>query len=126
MAVITLSEVKVFLQIGDTSKDALITALIPQVEEAIKEYCNVAFVDPWPVGLKLPAALMIGHDMAAMSGGGTSIGLQSESQGDYSYSRGTGTNGANQGSYPDVVLKRLDPYKVSRVHFSTVQTQPRD
>jgi hypothetical protein len=121
MAVITLAEAKVFLQITDTSRDALITALIPEIEAHIKEYCNVDFADPWPAGLKLISSKMIGYTMAETAGGGSSVGLQSERQGEYAYTRGT-----TDGAYPVSILNSLDKYKVSRVHFSTVQTQPRD
>lgn len=43
---ITLAEVKVFLQINDTGSDALITALIPSVQSQIIEYCNYDFATP--------------------------------------------------------------------------------
>jgi hypothetical protein len=123
MAVITLAEAKVFLQISGTDKDALITALIPEVEAFMREYCNVNFTDPWHAGMKLIASQMIGYNMAEMSGGGNSIGLESESQGDYSYSRGTG-NGSE--SYPVSITKKLDKYKVSRTHFGQYLTNTND
>lgn len=128
MAIITLAEVKVFLQISGTSKDALITALTPEIEGFIKEYCNDDFmssdavpVEEWPAGIKLPAAQMIGHSMAEMSGGGASIGLTSEDQGEYSYTRGETT-----GSYPPGILAKLNQWRKVRTHFGSYMQQPRD
>lgn len=43
MAIITLAEVKTLLQISDSSKDSLITALIPIVQSFITSYCNNYF-----------------------------------------------------------------------------------
>lgn len=44
--IITVAEAKTLLQLGDTSKDALLTALIPLVQNRIVRYCNNSFVDP--------------------------------------------------------------------------------
>lgn len=130
MAVITLAEAKVFLQITGTTKDALITALIPEIEGHIIAYCNTDFyntADPpvqvWPSGIKLTASQMIGYNMTTMSGGGGAIGLQSETQGGYSYSRGQNSSGM---AYPDSIVKSLDKYKITRASFSSKMSQNND
>lgn len=127
MAVITTDEVKVFLQISDTSKDDLIDALIPVIQDNIIEYCNDDFtvnsVQTFPTGMKLPAAQMIGHDMAIMSGGGGSIGMQSESQGEYSYTR---SNQGSVGEYPQSILASLNKWKKTRIHSGSVMQLSRD
>lgn len=122
MAVITLEDAKVLLQITGTSKDDLIELLIPRIEAFIRKECNQAFTT-WPDGIDLVAAQMIGFQMSQMAGGGGSIGLQSESQGEYSYTRGQG--GAN-GAYPDSIMKALSQWKITRVHFGTVRQQNMD
>lgn len=102
MAVITLSEVKTFLQITSTSKDALITALIPEIEDELKTICNRTFLDSegaeaWPDGLKLTVSDMIGFRMDK------SRDLKSESQGGYSYTKqDIGSSG-----YPIGIEKKL-------------------
>jgi hypothetical protein len=45
MPAITLSEVKSILNITDSTKDSLITTLIPVCTEYIKNYCNTRFYD---------------------------------------------------------------------------------
>jgi hypothetical protein len=45
--IITLNETKSLLQITDTTKDTLITNLIPIVEQAICDYCNNEFIDEY-------------------------------------------------------------------------------
>ena len=131
MAIIDVDTVKVFLQIPstNTTKDDLIEALIPEIQGDIIEYTNNDFVDPdtslvvWPAGIKLIASRMIGYSMAEMAGGGGSIGLQSESQGGYSYTR---SSGQADGEYPATILKSLDKWKYARTLFSTIQSQSRD
>jgi hypothetical protein len=128
-AVITTDEVKIFLQITDTSKDDLIDALIPIVQDNIIEYCNDDFttnsVQSFPVGLKLVASQMIGYDMSIMSGGGGSIGMQSESQGEYSYSRYSSNSGI-AGEYPASILASLNKWRKTRIHFGSVMQSSRD
>jgi hypothetical protein len=41
----TLDEIKLLLQITDSSQDALITALIPICEDYLIDYCNNSFLD---------------------------------------------------------------------------------
>jgi hypothetical protein len=125
MAIITRAEVKGFLQIKDSSKDDLIDALIPEIQGDIVAYCNNSFMDSngadaWPVGIKIPAAMMVGYTMTEMAGG-TSVGLKSESQGDYSYTKDTTT-----GAYPDSILKKLDKWRIVRAHFGSKMQQNYD
>ena len=116
MAIITQAEVKTLLQISGTDKDALIEMLIPMVEDDVITYCRNTFevdgVVTWPAGIQIVAARMIGEQMAETAGGGASIGLTSESQGGYSYSRGSDTS-ASQGrsGYSLRTEKMLDKWK---------------
>lgn len=101
MAIITLAEVKTLLSITDSSKDTLITALIPIVEDFVTKYCNDDFTDEdgvtsFPAGLKLPTAQLIKFQMDYK-------GVSSESIGDYSVSF--------FGNIPDGIKSMLRPYK---------------
>lgn len=114
MAVITLTEVKTFLQITGTAKDALITALIPEIEDELKTICNRTFLDSegaeaWPDGLKLTVSDMIAFRMDK------SRDLKSESQGGYSYTKqDIGSSG-----YPVGIEKKLA--KFTFVSFKMAQ-----
>jgi len=59
--IITIEEVKTLLKITDTSKDALIGALIPIVESDLSEYLNNDFNEDYPPALKGYLADMIGY-----------------------------------------------------------------
>lgn len=61
--IITIAEVKTLLQITGTSKDALITLLIPIVESDLLEHLNNDFADyeDYPPALKGYLADMIGY-----------------------------------------------------------------
>lgn len=101
MAIITLSEVKTLLSITDSSKDSVITALIPIVEEFVIRYCNNDFknsegVTSFPAGLKLPVAQLIKFQLEYK-------GVSGESIGDYSVSF--------FGNIPDGIRSMLKPYK---------------
>lgn len=106
MALTTLEEVKTLLSIPatDTKKDALITVLIPIVEDFIKMHCNDDFTDEdgvtsYPAGLKLPAAQLIKYQMEYK-------GVSGESVGDYSVSF--------LSNIPDGIKSMLRPYKKVR------------
>jgi len=127
MAVITKTEAKAFLGITDTSKDSIINILIPEIQGQIEEYCNTDFLDDngvevWPAGIKLTASKMIGFNITELSGAAGSIGMQSESQGGYSYTKAATGNQ----DYPLSILSSLDKWRVARVHFGSLQTQSRD
>lgn len=89
MAVITLAEYKTLAGISDTTKDALITALIPIVQSDIISICNYDFgagtsVEDFPEGMKLYASQMITYQIASS---GKVPAMQSESIDGYSYTR---------------------------------------
>jgi hypothetical protein len=89
MAVITLAEYKTLAGISDTTKDALITALIPIVESDIIAICNYNFGagtsdEDFPEGMKLYASQMITYQIASS---GKVPTMQSESIDGYSYTR---------------------------------------
>jgi uncharacterized repeat protein (TIGR02543 family) len=124
-------EVKTLLQITGTTKDDLIAMLIPIVQDDIILYTNNLFADEdgvsdWPQGIKLPAAEMIGYQMAVMSGGGASIGMQSESQGGYSYSRGSGPEVKGESGYPVSIEKKLNKWRLVKVVYTQILTQYRE
>ena len=122
MAVITLTEAKVLLQITGITQDALITALIPIVEDDIREYTNQDFQDApttpsWQAWMKLPVSRMIGYNLNKNAGNG----LQSESIGTYSY-----TKSAMTGAYPAEIMKSFDKVKVARLTQAKIKGQYRD
>lgn len=116
MAVITLDEVKTFLQITGTAKDDLIEALIPQAEAIITNWCNKDYSPDWGVGFKIPAAMIMSDLMNSIASGG----LKSESQGEYSYTR-DGSVGLSSS-----ITMLLAPYKVARAHIGQPLTQSND
>jgi hypothetical protein len=106
--------VKVFLQITGTAKDDLIDALIPVVESDIESECNWL---PTDAGVKIPATMMVGYLMTKWRGGGASLGISSESQGEYSYVNAS--EFANKTGYPASITGMLAKYKKTRVHFGS-------
>lgn len=101
MAIITLAEVKTLLSITDSTKDTLITALIPIVEDFVVRHCNDDFTDSegvtsFPAGLKLPVAQLIKFQLEYK-------GVSGESIGDYSVSF--------FGNIPDGIRSMLKAYK---------------
>jgi hypothetical protein len=122
MAILSLTEAKTFLQITDTSKDAIITALIPVVQEDVVEYCNRDFLndagaEDWPGPVKFAAAQMISYNMklTAKSGGES---IASESIGDYSYTKKGDGNFIN--GYPGNIMKTLSKYRFLRSQSGTI------
>lgn len=131
MAIINLETVKVLLQISGTSKDELIETLIPMVQDDVITYCRNTFEDEdgitvWPAGIKIVAARMIGEQMAEMSGGGVSIGMESETQGGYSYTRGTGVEAKGQSGYSTKTEGMLNKWRLVGVQFAQKMQQYRD
>ena len=125
MAVITLSEVKTYLGITVTTYDALITLLIPEVEQDIKDLCNRTFknslgADDWPSNIKSIAAKMVGYKMAALKQV-DSAGFKSESQGDWSYTRAD-----SQGGYSQEIIAELSKLRFTRVHSGSKMTGAND
>jgi NADPH-dependent 7-cyano-7-deazaguanine reductase QueF len=81
MAIATLAEIKTLLQITDTTKDELITMLIPEVESDLLEFMNNTFDGVYPEWLKPYLADMINYRIQKRSGG-----IASESIARYSVS----------------------------------------
>lgn len=119
MAVITLAEYKTLAGITGSTQDALITALIPMVEDDIIALCNYDFgqgtVDEdFPEGMKLYAAQMITYQI---SNGTRVAAMQSESIEGYSYTRAeSGASG-----YP-AALESAIASKWRRASFKSTQT----
>lgn len=68
MAITTIDNIKAVLQIEDTSKDLTISAMIPMIEEFVKDYCNNDFIDGFPKGLELSAIRMIAFNLFVKPG----------------------------------------------------------
>lgn len=121
MALITVDEVKTFLQISGTSKDDLIEALIPEIEDELRSACNRTFLDStgaeaWESGMKLLASDMIAFRMDK------SRDLKSESQGGYSYTRqDIGASG-----YPVTIEKKIARYTFVSGKFAQPTSAFRD
>lgn len=129
--VITPTEVKTLLQISGTSKDSLIGMLIPIVQDDLITYCRNTFEDAdgitvWPSGVKMVVARMIGEQMAETDGGGASIGLESETQGGYSYRRNSGTAQKGQSGYSMRTEAMMNKWKLVGVQFAQKMQQYRD
>lgn len=105
MAIVTREQVKTFLQIEGSDKDDLIDALIPEVESDYERIRNIPFDEidgdvTYPKGSALTAALMVGYLLQAPRVSG---GLDSESLGDYSYSR----SDVGRDGYPAQVISSI-------------------
>jgi hypothetical protein len=110
MAIITLTEVKTFLQITNTDSDALITALIPEVEAYVKRYTNNEMIDgegadSYPLGIKKPVSELIRYELNERA---KQSGKTSESLGSWSASYAVSND--SQG-YPDNVIGLLKPFR---------------
>jgi len=121
MAVITTDEVKTLLQISGTAKDDLIDMLIPLVEGTIREITGQDWQDSptvpsWQPWMKLPASKMIGYNLDPGS-----IGMKSESQGGYSYTKADMVNG-----YPSDIVKQFESVTVIRPLYGQKLTQYND
>jgi hypothetical protein len=130
MAIIDVDTTKTLLQISGTTKDDLIETLIPMIEDDFMTYCRNTFevdgVVTWPNGTKIVAARMIGEQMAETAGGGASIGLESETQGGYSYSRGTGVDTKGQSGYSMRTEAMMNKWKLVGVQFAQKMQAFRD
>jgi len=121
MASITRDEVKALLRITDSASDDLIDTLIPIVEDDIKaitgqEWTDAPGVPSWKAWMKLPIARMIGYSLTPDVNG-----MKSESQGDYSYTKGDTTNG-----YPNDLIKPFDKVTVASVKYSSITSKSND
>jgi len=102
--IITIAEVKTLLQITDSSKDAIITALIPIVEDDLLEYLNNNFDEDYPPGLKGYLAKMIGYKLDK-----TSDNIASETISRYSVSYKSGTDFI--AGYPSTIMTGLSKWR---------------
>ena len=107
----TLEKVKLILGITGDSKDALIIAMIPIVEEDYLAIRNKAFdvVDDeivYPVGAEGTAIRMIGYKLNTLGQDG--IASESLSRHSISYQQGSGTGVA--GLYPASVIGGIKRY----------------
>ena len=123
MAVITLTEANTFLGITGTASDALITALIPEIQGFIVSHCRYTFLDEngaesWPAGMKLTASKMIGWNMQTIS----NTGMKSESQGGYSYTK----DSASGMAYPPEILAALNLQRRASLKGGQVMSQSFD
>ena len=115
MAIVTLDEVKLILNIATTDKDARITALIPQVESIVSETCNRT---DYPVGMKPLAAMMVNVLLGSTF---VSNGTGSENFGTYSYSKAPLSRG-----WPDHIASELENWKIHSIKSAQPLTQWRD
>jgi hypothetical protein len=98
VAITTLADVKIILDITDTSKDAIITKYIPLIEQQYLDIRNCPWdIDPltddieYPIGSDITAAEMIGYKLAT----------------------------SNKGKYKEVASESLDAHSISYVANSS-------
>lgn len=115
MAIVDLETVKTFLQISDSTYDALIQALIPQVEAHFEEIRGIPFdedsneVVEYPDNAELIAAQMVGYLIQTTPlNSGSYNDKSSESIGSYSYSKKTGVEMTM--GYPTSIIGRIERY----------------
>jgi hypothetical protein len=110
MAITTVTKVKSYLGISDTTQDSKISALIPLVEQQYLEIRNAPWeVDDqgetvYPVGSDITAAEMIQYKLNNST---INYELQSETIGSYSYNRSTASR--NKG-YPSEIVSAIKRY----------------
>lgn len=108
MAIISLEEVKEFLDIDTDDIDLKIDLLIPEIEAFVKLYCNDEMKDEeggdsYPLGIKRPVSELIRYDLFHRNKG---VGANSESLGDYSVTYDSQTDSG----YPEKTLHLLKPF----------------
>lgn len=124
MAIITLDKYKTLAGISGTSQDDRIEALIPVVQDDVIAICNYDFgagtsTEAWPVGMQIYVVQMIGYLLSTLGG---SVGMNSETQGGYSYTKDAiGVNG-----YPVGVEKGLGKFTRVSAKKTQAATQFRD
>lgn len=120
MPIITRENTKLYLGITSTTQDALIDALIPQIESDFLLIRNKEFdVDSndyvdYPDGSELVSAQMIGYQMSLLANQGGGLDFQAESIGDYSYSRAAGGKENYVNGYPKSLIGRIERFMKMR------------
>ena len=113
MAITTLTFVKDYLDITDTSKDIKITALIPLVEQNYLDIRNIPFDTDenddivYPPGADVVASEMIGYKLSTIKDSGRNV--TSESIDSYSISYGDASGSAGYG-YPKSITSSITRY----------------
>ena len=95
-ATVTLDNIKILLQIEGTDKDAIITLLMPIIEDITCKYCGVATIADFSQGVVFPIAGLIRYAME------NPIGAVSAT---------VGGDSTNYGTFPNSLLKLLDVFK---------------
>ena len=93
---VSLNTVKTILKISDTEYDALITILIPIIEDIVIKYCGVASIDDLSTGVTFPIAGLIKYAME------NPIGAKAQT---------VGGDRTEYGDFPMNLLKILDNFK---------------
>ena len=95
---VTLETVKIILKItaAETEYDALITVLIPIIEDIIVKYCGVSSIDDLSTGVVFPTAGLIKYAME------NPIGVKAQT---------VGGDRTEYGDFPLTLLKLLDNFK---------------
>jgi len=95
---VALATIKTILKINtaDTEYDALITILIPIIEDIIVKYCGVSSIDDLSTGVVFPTAGLIKYAME------NPMGVSGQT---------VGSDRTDYGSFPLNLLKILDSFK---------------
>ena len=93
---VSLATVKAILRIDGTEYDALITILIPIIEDIVIKYCGVSSIDDLSTGVTFPIAGLIKYAME------NPVGSKSQT---------VGSDKTEYGEFPNVLLKLLDNFK---------------
>ena len=111
--IVTLEQVKMFLQITDNTYDTYILSVIPYVEEKYENIRGIPFdvdsndITEYPPGCELTASQMVGY-LIQTSQLTNMTDKKSESIGSYSYTRG-GTDDMVQG-FPKSIVSQIERY----------------
>ena len=97
---VSLNTVKTILKIGDTGYDALITILIPIIEDIVIKYCGVSSIDDLSTGATFPIVGLIKYAME------NPMGVRSQT---------VGSDRAEYGDFPLTLLRLLDNFKPDSV-----------
>ena len=95
-ATVTLANIKILLQIEGIDKDALITLLMPIIEDIVCKYCGVSAIGDLSGGVVFPIAGLIRYAME------NPIGAKSQQ---------VGNDSTEYGEFPNALLKLLDVFK---------------